>query len=139
MKNLSITERRTGSVIILDLKGNKRLGEGSRELHKAIQLIVEEGEKQLLLNLAEVSYIDSSGLGEIVAGYSTLQKIGGEMKLLNLTDRVSELMVITKLLTVFEVYEDEDHAINSFQDASEYIKLNQSAFITGKLDKSLLN
>lgn len=139
MKNLSITERRTGSVIILDLKGNIRLGEGSRELHKAIRLIVEEGEKKLLLNLAEVSYIDSSGLGEIVAGYSTLQKIGGEMKLLNLTDRVSELMVITKLLTVFEVYEDEDQAINSFQDVSEYIKLNQSAFITGRLDKSLLN
>lgn len=139
MKNLSITERRTGSVIILDLKGNIRLGEGSRELHEAIRRIVEEGEKQLLLNLAEVSYIDSSGLGEIVAGYSTLQKIGGEMKLLNLTDRVSELMVITKLLTVFEVYEDEVQAINSFQDASEYIKLNQSAFVTGRLDKSILN
>jgi anti-sigma B factor antagonist len=139
MKNLTITERRTDSVTILDLKGNIRLGEGSRELHEAIRLIVVKGEKEILLNLANVSYVDSSGLGELVAGYTTLQKSGGEMKLLNLTERVSELMVITKLLTVFEVYEDEEQAVNSFQNASEYIKLNQSAFVTGELDKALLN
>lgn len=139
MKNLTITERRNNSTIILDLDGNIRLGEGSRELHEAIRLIVEKSEKELLLNLANVSYVDSSGLGEIVAGYTTLQKSGGQMKLLNLTDRVSELMVITKLLTVFEVYENEEQAVNSFQNASEYIKLNQSTFVTGELDKALLN
>jgi len=125
MKKLSIAERRTNSTVILDLEGNIRLGEGSRELHEAIRLLVEKGEKEILLNLANVSYVDSSGLGELVAGYTTLQKSGGQMKLLNLTERVSELMVITKLLTVFEVYEDEEKAINSFQTSSENIKPDQ--------------
>ena len=122
MKKLSITQRQTDSVVILDLEGNIRLGEGSRGLHEAIRLVVEKSEKKILLNLANVSYMDSSGLGELVAGYTTLQKSGGQMKLLNLTERVSELMVITKLLTVFEVYEDEEQAINSFQNTSENAK-----------------
>jgi anti-sigma B factor antagonist len=127
MKTLSITERRNDSIVILDLEGNIRLGEGSRTLHEKVRLLVENGEKEILLNLAKVSYVDSCGLGELVAGYTTLQKSDGEMKLLNLTDRVTELMVITKLLTVFDVFENEEEAIESFKDTSENTELKQSA------------
>src|SRR6187549_3936046 len=114
MTNLIITERRSGSVTVLDLQGNIRLGEGNIELHNILRFLVEKGGRRVLLNLAEVSYIDSSGLGELVAGYTTLQKHQGELKLLHLTVRVRELMVITKLLTVFDVYDSETEAINSF-------------------------
>jgi len=118
MNNLNISERRSQSVTILDLKGNIRIGEGNIELHNILRLLVEKGEKKILLNLADVSYIDSSGLGELVAGYTTLQKAGGEMKLLNLTKRVTELMVITKLLTVFEIFDNETEAVESFNNLS---------------------
>src|SRR5687767_13943150 len=94
MKNLNITERRNNSIVILDLEGNIKLGEGSRELHDAIRQLVERGEKKILLNLAKVSYIDSSGLGDLVAGYTTLQRNGGELKLLHLTQRITEIMTI---------------------------------------------
>lgn len=117
MNNLNITERRSDSVVILDLEGKIRLGTGNLELHQALRLLVERGEKKILLNLANVSNIDSSGLGELIAGYATLQKTGGDLKLLNLTDKVSELMMITKLLTVFEVYDNEADAIGSFDAA----------------------
>lgn len=117
MSNLNITERRSDSVVILDLEGKIRLGEGNLELHQTLRLLVERGEKRILLNLADVSNIDSSGLGELIAGYATLQKNDGDLKLFNLTDRVNELMVITKLLTVFEIYDNEADAVNSFSDA----------------------
>ncbi len=116
MNNLNITERRNQSVTVLDLKGNIRIGQGNIELHNILRFLVEKGEKKILLNLADVSYIDSSGLGELVGGFTTLQKNGGEMKLLNLTNRVSELMMITKLLTVFDIYENETEAVESFSD-----------------------
>ncbi len=119
MNNLAITERRNGPVTVLDLSGNIRLGEGNIELHNILRLLVEKGERKVLLNLANVTYIDSSGLGELVAGYTTLQKNGGELKLLNLTERVNELMVITKLLTVFDVFENEADAVRSFSTTSE--------------------
>lgn len=89
--------------------------------------------------MADVVYIDSSGLGELVAGYVSLQKNGGELKLFNLTDQVSELMIITKLLTVFAVFNSEAEAISSFQNTSEIIETEQSDFVTGKLDQALLN
>src|ERR1043165_6266242 len=111
MNNLNITERRSGNVTVLDLKGNIRLGEGNIELHNILRFLVEQGEKRVLLNLAEVSYIDSTGLGELVAGYTTLQKNGGDLKILRLTARVHELMVITKLLTVFDVFDNEQEAV----------------------------
>lgn len=139
MKNLNITERRNKSIVILDLEGNIRLGEGSRELHDKIRFLVESGEKKILLNLANVSYIDSSGLGELVAGYATLQKNVGDMKLLHLTGRISELMMITKLLTVFDVYENEEEAVNSFKAASENVETKESSYATGKLDKAAVN
>ncbi len=114
MNNLEITERRQDGVTVLDLHGNIRLGQGNIHLHQALRVLVENGEKRLLINLADVTHIDSSGLGELVAGYTTLQKNGGELKLLKLTERVKELMVITKLLTVFETFDDEQEAIASF-------------------------
>ena len=118
MNNLNITERRNGSVVVLDLKGKIKIGEANLELHEILRSLLEKGEKRILLNLGEVTSIDSSGLGELVAGYATLQKNGAELKLLNLTERVSELMMITKLYTVFEVFETEDQAVESFESAS---------------------
>lgn len=121
MSSLNITERRSDSVVVLDLQGKIRLGEGNLELHQTLRQLVEKGEKKILLNLAGVSNIDSSGLGELIAGYATLQKNDGDLKLLNLTERVSEIMMITKLLTVFEVYDDEAKAIESFGGAHQQI------------------
>ena len=135
MNNLHITERRNGSVTVLDLKGNIRLGEGNIELHNILRFLVEKGEKRVLLNLGEVTYIDSSGLGELVAGYTTLQKNGGELKILRLTERVHELMMITKLLTVFDVFDNEDEAVSSFQAISEN---TEPELITGKLNSALV-
>ena len=114
MTKLNITERRSESITILDLDGTLRLGEGCTELHKALRLLVERGEKQILLNMANVSRIDSSGLGELVAGYVTLKKNEGEIKLLHLTDNIHDLMMLTKLLTVFDIYDSETEAIESF-------------------------
>lgn len=134
MKNLNITERRNENVVILDLQGNIRLGEGNIELHKTLRSLVEKGERRILLNLAEVTYIDSSGLGELVAGYTTLNKNGGKLKILFLTERVRELMVITKLLTVFDVFDNEQEAVESFQEFSE---IPTGDYVTGKLDQAV--
>lgn len=139
MRNLNITERRSGSAIVLDLEGNIRLGEGSLELRNALSQLIKGGEKKVLLNLAHVTYIDSSGLGEIVAGYTSLQKNGGEMKLMYLTRRVNELMIITKLLTVFEVFDNETEAVNSFQSLSENTEIKQSTVVTEKLAQAAVN
>jgi len=114
MTNLNIMERRKDFITILDLEGNIRLGEGSAELHEALRLLTERGEKQILLNMADVSHIDSSGLGELVSGYSTVHKAGGELKLFHLSERIHELMTMTKLLTVFDVYNNESEAVQSF-------------------------
>ena len=135
MNNLNITERRNGSVTVLDLRGNIRLGEGNIELHNILRFLVEKGERRILLNLENVTYIDSSGLGELVAGYTTLQKNGGELKILRLTQRVHELMVITKLLTVFDVFDNEQEAVDSFSAAPENPKAERT---TGKLNQALV-
>lgn len=116
MTNLAITERKKESVMILDLKGKLRLGEGCTELHQALRNLVERGEKKILLNLRDLSNIDSSGLGELVSGYVSVKKSGGEVKLLHLTDNVYELMVMTKLLTIFDAYESEEEALQSFDN-----------------------
>ena len=139
MNNLSIKERFNRTVTILDLTGNIKMGDDVIKLKTALRVIVKEGKNNVLLNMADISYIDSSGLGELVAGFFTLQKNGGELKLLHLTARVSELMVITKLLTVFEAFELEEEAVNSFQTASVNIETGPSTFVTGKLDAALLN
>jgi anti-sigma B factor antagonist len=115
MNNLNINDRRVGNVTILDIDGNLRIGEGSAVLHKAIRRLLQAGQNQVLLNLAHVAYIDSSGLGELIAGHVALRKSGGQIKLLHLTQRVRELMTITKLLTVFDAYETESAALDSFK------------------------
>ena len=112
MVNLSISERRVGNVTILDLKGQVRMGGGAVELH--IGCLLDEGKTQILLNLSEVTHIDSSGLGELVASHISVGKKGGEIKLSHLTERLRELMTITKLLTVFDVHDNESEAVASF-------------------------
>ena len=124
MSKLKITKRQNKNVIILDLSGKVQIGESSTELRTSLRGLVQEGEKNILLNLAEVSHIDSSGLGEFVGGSASLRRNGGEIKLLNLTERINELMTITKLLTVFEIYENEEVAVNSFQNDSEHAVSN---------------
>lgn len=115
VKNLNINERQVGNVTVMDIDGNLRIGEGSAVLQKAIRRLLQEGQNQILLNLSRVDYIDSSGLGELVAGHVATGKKGGQIKLLHLTLRVRELMTITKLLTVFDSYEDESEALDSFK------------------------
>lgn len=115
MAELDVKERQAGDVTILDLRGEVRIGEGSIALRDAIRNLADTGKKRLLLNLAGVSYIDSSGIGELIANYTTVSRQGGQLKLLKLTDRVQNLLVITKLLTVFDSYDDEAEALKSFQ------------------------
>ena len=115
MSNLNIQERRIGDVTVLDMDGNIRIGGSDVALKKAIRSLVAEGRNQIVLNLARVAYIDSSGLGELISGHVTLNNKGGQIKLLNLTQRLQELMTTTKLVTIFEVYEDESQAIDSFK------------------------
>ncbi len=122
MSKLDITQRHNTNVTILDLSGKVQIGESSTKLRTTLRELIRDGEKHILINLAEVSNIDSSGLGEFVGSFASLRKNGGELKLFNLTDRISEIMMITKLLTVFDVYENEKEAINSFQNFSEDIE-----------------
>ena len=110
---MQIEERSAGDVTILDLKGKMTLGEGDEILKDKINSLVLQGRKKLVLNLAEVPYIDSAGLGEIVRTYTTVSRQGGGLKLLNLTKRITDLLSITKLLTVFETFESESDAVRS--------------------------
>jgi anti-sigma B factor antagonist len=120
--NLYINERRSGDVTVLDLKGRVRIGGGTIALHKSIRVLLEEGKTQILLNLANVSHIDSSGLGELVSSHISVKDKGGEIKLVHLTERLRELMTITKLVTVFDVYDDEQEALASFVGATLIVK-----------------
>ena len=115
MAELNISERQAGDVTVLDLSGKITIGEGSVSLRSAIRRLLEEGKKKILLNLGQVSYVDSSGVGELVAGFTTVTREGGQLKLLNLTRKIQDLLAITKLLTVFDVYDDEAAALNSFK------------------------
>ena len=114
MAELDVKERQAGDVSVLDLSGAIRIGEGCAALRNAIRGLVDGNKNKILLNLAGVKYLDSSGLGELIANYTTISRGGGQLKLLNLTDRINDLLVITKLLTVFDVYESESEALNSF-------------------------
>jgi anti-sigma B factor antagonist len=109
-----LTSRQVGDVTVIDAAGRITLGEGSSTFRDAIKDLVTKGEKKVLLNLGEVSYIDSSGIGELVSGFTTLSNAGGRLKLLNLTKRVQDLLQITKLYTVFEVFDDEAAGLASF-------------------------
>ncbi len=99
MSNLSINNRQVDGVTIVDLEGKIALGESNTALHQSLKQLVADGKKQVVLNLANVTGIDSSGLGSIVAGYSTLQSADGALKLANLSDRIADIMTITKLLS----------------------------------------
>ena len=114
MAELNITERQAGDVTVLDMSGKITIGEGSVALRTGIRRLLEEGKKKILLNLAGVNYIDSSGIGELVSSYTAINKESGQLKLLNLTQKLQDLLTITKLLTVFDVYESESEALSSF-------------------------
>jgi anti-sigma B factor antagonist len=111
---MQIEERVVGGVTILDLSGKMTLGEGDELLREKIASLVNAGQKHLLLNLDGVPYIDSAGLGEMVRSYTTVSRQGGKLKLLNLTKRIEDLLSITKLLTVFETFDSEAEAIQSY-------------------------
>src|SRR5262245_10635627 len=114
---MQIDERVVDGVTILDLKGKMTLGEGDELLKDKINSLIQQERKQLVLNLEAVPYIDSAGLGEIVRTYTTVSRQGGKLKLLNLTKRITDLLAITKLLTVFETYDTEKDALASFKEA----------------------
>ncbi len=109
-----VKTRQIDGISIVDVSGRITLGEGSSSVRDALRDLISKGEKKVLLNLSEVSYIDSSGIGELVAGYTTISNQGGTLKLVGLNKRVKDLLQITKLYTVFDVHEDEAHALRSF-------------------------
>jgi len=112
--SVKLNIRQVGDVTVIDVAGRITLGEGSSALRDALRDLVTKGQKKILLNLGDVSYIDSSGIGELVSGFTTVTNNGGQLKLLNLTKRVKDLLQITKLYTVFDVHETENTAIRSF-------------------------
>jgi anti-sigma B factor antagonist len=112
--SMKVTTRQVDGVTILDLSGRITLGEGSVQLRDSVRDLLAKAQKQILLNLADVNYIDSSGIGELVSAYTTVRNQGGDLKLLNLTKKVHDLLQITKLYTVFDVKDDEASAIASF-------------------------
>ncbi len=114
MINLYINERRVEDVTVLDLKGRERIRGATIALHESIRCLVEEGKIQVLLDLAWVKHIDSGGLGELVASHIILDEKGGALKLMHMTESVRELMTNSKLLPVFDVYDDEPEALASF-------------------------
>jgi anti-sigma B factor antagonist len=111
---MKVNTRQVDGVTILDLSGRITLGEGSVQLRDAVRDLLAKGSKLILLNLGDVNYIDSSGIGELVSAYTTVRNQGGELKLLNLTKKVHDLLQITKLYTVFDVKDDEASAIASY-------------------------
>jgi anti-sigma B factor antagonist len=111
---MDIKPRDAGDVTVLDMKGKILIGDPVDLLRDHINRLVERNKVRVLLNFAEVPMIDSSGLGEIVKAYTTITRHGGKIKILNLTNKVRDLLVITKLVTVFEIYEDEREALDSF-------------------------
>jgi anti-sigma B factor antagonist len=111
---MQITERAVADVMILDLKGKITLGEGDELLKDKVNSLVNQGQRKIVLNLADVPYLDSAGLGEVVRAYTTVSRQGGGLKLLNLTKRITDLLSITKLLTVFDTFDSEDEAVRSF-------------------------
>jgi anti-sigma B factor antagonist len=112
--NLRATNRDIGDTTLVDISGRITLGEGSALLRTLIRQLLDQGRKYIVLNLSDVTYIDSSGIGELVSSFTAVKKEGGELKLLHLTKKVHDLLLITKLFTVFDVHSDEEKAIGSF-------------------------
>ena len=112
---MKITTRTVGDVQILDCSGKITLGEGTMAVRNTVRDMLKNNGKKIILNLADVNYIDSSGIGELVSTYTTVTNSGGQLKLLSLTKKIQELLAITKLLTVFQVFDNEQSAIASFK------------------------
>ena len=113
---MKIEQRTVENVVVLDLQGRITLGDGDELLKDKVNSLTNQGLKNIVLNLAEVPYVDSAGLGEIVRTYTTVSRQGGSLKLLNLTKRITDLLSITKLLTVFETFDSEDEAVRSYRN-----------------------
>lgn len=111
---MDIKERVVGGISVLDLGGKIVLGEGDMQIKERIKDLLADGQRKVLLNLADVSYIDSAGLGAMISCYTTAKREGGQLKLVNLTKRVQDLLTITKLITVFDTYDTEKEAVESF-------------------------
>jgi anti-sigma B factor antagonist len=116
---MQISERSIGDVMVLDLKGKITLGEGDELLKDKVNSLINQGQRKIVLNLGEVPYLDSAGLGEVVRAYTTVSREGGSLKLLNLTKRITDLLSITKLLTVFETFDSESDAVRSFSASAK--------------------
>ncbi|MGH9835767.1 MAG: STAS domain-containing protein [Blastocatellia bacterium] len=112
---LEIRERNVGDVVVLEMFGKITIGEGSLQLRDAVGKLLDGGRNKIILNLGGVTYVDSSGIGELVSRHTTTKNAGGRLKLLNPTKKIKDLLMITKLLTVFEIHEDEQAALDSFQ------------------------
>jgi len=112
---LTIASREVDGVTVLDLNGRITLGEGSVQLREAVRDLISKGSKNILLNMSDVNYIDSSGLGELVSAFTTAKNQGAAVKLLSLTKKVKDVLQLTKLYTVFDIYDDEASAIASFK------------------------
>ena len=112
--SVKLTTRQIGDVTVIDAAGRITLGEGSSTFRDSIKELTTKGHKKVLLNLGDVSYIDSSGIGELVSGFTTVSNAGGQLKLLKLTKRIQDLLQITKLYTIFEVFDDEAAGLASF-------------------------
>ncbi len=112
--SMKVSTRQIDGITILDLSGRITLGEGSVQLREAVRDLLAKGSKQILLNVGDVNYIDSSGIGELVSAYTAVRNQGGDLKLLNLTKKVHDLLQITKLYTVFDIKDDEASAVASF-------------------------
>ena len=112
--SIKVSTRQVDKVTIVDMSGRITLGEGSSTLREAVRDLLSKGQKKILLNLGDVSYIDSSGIGELVSSFTSVNNQGGQLKLLNLQKKVHDLLQITKLYTVFEVHTDEAAAVRSF-------------------------
>jgi anti-sigma B factor antagonist len=123
---MNIQDRKLDDVTILDLDGTFALG-GHAKFRQHIETIIDSGSRQLLINLAKVSYMDSSGLGELISGYMQMQGVGGQMKLLNLNNRLHQLLVVTKLVTLFEMFDSEAAALSSFSAEAKRSAELQSA------------
>jgi anti-sigma B factor antagonist len=113
--SIRATAREVGNVTIVDLSGRITLGEGSSTLRQMVRDLLAKNQRKILLNLGDINYIDSSGIGELVSGFTTVRNQGGELKLLQLTKKVHDLLQITKLYTVFEVHDSEQAALDSFK------------------------
>ncbi|WP_163866656.1 STAS domain-containing protein [Myxococcus eversor] len=115
MSELKINERQSGGVTILDLAGKITIADGAPVLRGTVRNALEGGKKNLLIKLTDVTYLDSSGLGELISSYTTTNREGGKLKLLSPSRKIEDLLIITKLITVFEVFDNEQEALNSFK------------------------